>query len=246
VLVKLLILTAHAQNFSTRGTDFWAGYAPHISMYSTENGSVTDTSHQNMRLYFSAVKRSKSNGGNTRHRMEKRNYIVAANSIAVSDTLPKNGIYDSRIAKEGVFKRGIHIFSDEPIAAWCHEYDSTISGASLLIPTIMMGEDYRVLGFYQDSKEQYAHAFCFAIATEDSTWVEVTPSQNTLTHSKGIPFTQMLMKGEVLNLLGEKQSLLQMALAILAKTLQAQELEQLTAVIPAKGWQFFVVALKLP
>lgn len=169
-----------------------------------ENGTVNNVTGgtQNMVLYFTSET-------DAHVQVEipatgwKRNYFVPANSVAESDSIPKFGNDDARLGMEGVSKKGIHITSDAPIIAYCHIYNASVSGAALLFPVNILGQDYYTLNFTQTSIDNYSYSFCFVVATEDSTEIEVTPSVNTLTHLAGVPFTQILNKGEVLNLFGQ-------------------------------------------
>ncbi|MGI8952595.1 MAG: gliding motility-associated C-terminal domain-containing protein [Chitinophagaceae bacterium] len=194
------IFFAQAQIFSTRGTDFWVGYGAHTSMYNAD-GSVNVTGgSQQMVLYFASAKSAlitvqiPATGWTKSYKLN--------GGVVESDVIPKFGIDDARLAREGVSNNGIHITSDQPVAAYCHIYDIGSSGASLLFPTNTLGQDYYTLNFTQNADNKNAHSYCFVIATDDSTLVEVTPSANTLNHPAGVPFTQMLQKGQVLNLLG--------------------------------------------
>lgn len=192
----------YAQDFSNRGKDFWLGYGSHVEMYVDNTGGVkADGGSQDLILYFTSefnttVTVSIPGLGWT------RNYTVRANQITESDPIPKSGAEDARLAVEGVSAKGIHVTSDKPIVAYAHIYNQNVSGASLLFPTPTLGQDYYVLGFTQRANARYAYPFCFVVATEDNTTVEVTPSVSTQTHAAGVPFTQKLMQGEVLNLLG--------------------------------------------
>ncbi|WP_165958019.1 PKD domain-containing protein [Segetibacter sp. 3557_3] len=192
-----------SQDFSNKGTDFWVGYSNHVAMYSTLNGAVNPSGgSQNMVLYFTSDQTA-----NVRVEIPatgwSANYVVTPNTVTESATIPKTGTNDARLATEGLSNRGIHITSDKPVVAYAHVYDGSVSGATLLFPTNTLGQDYTVLGFTQSSNSNLSYPFAFVIATEDSTVVEVTPSAATLTHAAGVPFTQTLKKGEILNLLGQ-------------------------------------------
>lgn len=198
----MLYLLSYSQDFSNKGTDFWVGYGSHVSMYGS-NGSVSSTGGgQDMVLYFTSDKNavvtvSIPGVGWT------KTYNVLANSVTESDAMPKTGSTDTRLATEGLSNNGIHITSDQPIVAYAHIYASSVSGASLLFPTNTLGQDYYALGFTQTSNSNYSYPFVFAIATEDSTVIEVTPSANTITHLANVPFTVTLNKGQVYNVLGQ-------------------------------------------
>jgi gliding motility-associated-like protein len=194
VLSCFCCLQTNAQDFSNKGKDFWVGYGYHVSM-------ANSNSAQNMVLYFTS-------DVNATVTVEipllnySQTYAVTANQITSTSPLPKSGATDARLINEGLSNAGIHITSDNPVVAYAHIYNSSVSAASLLFPTNTLGKDYYTLGFTQVSNENNSNAFCFVIATEDNTTVEITPSAQTLTHAANVPFTITLQKGQVYNLKG--------------------------------------------
>jgi gliding motility-associated-like protein len=189
-----------AQDFSNKGKDFWVGYGSHISMYNPD-GSIDNTGGtQNMVLYFTS-----DEDANVTVEIPatgwSRRYQVKAGSVTSTEAIPKTGTDDARLTTEGIVSRGIHITSDKNIVAYTHIYDKSNSGASLLFPTTTLGQDYYILGFKQYSDSRYAYPYCFVIATEDNTTVEITPSVNTQQFEAGKSYTVELKKGQVYNLL---------------------------------------------
>lgn len=203
LLLFVLATGAPAQDFSNKGKDFWVGYGNHVSMYNSNLGTaLSNGGSQNMILYFTSDE--DANVTVTIPRLGwSSNYHVSANQVTESAPMPKTTPYDARLTNEGVSQAGIHVTSTRPIVAYAHIYDNNVSGASLLFPTPTLGQDYYVLGFTQQSNSNYSYPFCFVVATEDNTTVEITPSANTQNHSAGVPFTQVLQQGEILNLLGQ-------------------------------------------
>jgi gliding motility-associated-like protein len=199
-----LIFNVKGQDFSNKGQDFWVGYGSHEHMYNVNTGaSRIDGGTQNMILYFTSdvdanITVTIPATGWT------RNYFLAANTILESDSMPKLGADDARLYAEGLYpKKGIHITSDQPVVAYAHIYEKSVSGATLLFPTNTLGKEYYSLNYKQSSNAPWSYSFCFVIATEDNTSVEITPSANTLTHPAGLPFVVNLMKGDVYNLFGQ-------------------------------------------
>lgn len=205
-LLLLLFIWAtctRAQDFSNKGKDFWVGYGNHVAMYNSSSGTaLSNGGSQNMILYFTSDEDADVTVTIPRLNWS-RNYHVSANQVTESAPMPKTTPYDARLTAEGVSQAGIHVTSTRPIVAYAHIYDNNVSGASLLFPTPTLGQDYYVLGFTQQSNSNYSYPFCFVVATEDNTTVEITPSANTLNHKAGVPFTQVLQQGEILNLLGQ-------------------------------------------
>ncbi|TKK68862.1 T9SS type B sorting domain-containing protein [Ilyomonas limi] len=192
---------AKAQNFTTKGVEFWAAYGAHASMYKADGSTYTNGGSQKMIFYFLCNKA-------TTVTVEipaigwKRTYKVTAGRTTESDEMPKMGERDIRLLQEGVSNKGIHITSEDLIAVYCHIYDEKSSATSLLIPVNISGQEYYTLGYTQESLNPNGRSYCFIIATEDSTEIEVTPAANTLGHPAGMPFFQTLNKGEVLTLFG--------------------------------------------
>jgi hypothetical protein len=198
VLVALFFLLtnlqAKAQDFSNKGKDFWVAYGYHESM-------SRPSSTQEMVLYFTSdvdanVKVEIPGRGWV------RNYLVTANSVTESDTMPKSGPQDSRLLNEAIFNTGIHITSDNPIVAYAHIYSESVSGATLLFPVSTLGQDYYSLNFTQRSNIEFSNSWAYVIATDDNTEVEIIPSGNTLNHSANQSFSVTLNKGQVYNLMG--------------------------------------------
>jgi hypothetical protein len=177
------------------------------------------------------VKITIDSSGNIFSPVWTRTYNVPANTVISTETtvpnagaplplvasaIPKTGVYDARLfgdeptfggnGGEGLFrKKGIHITSDVPIVAYAHIYGSFSSGATMLMPTETWGYSYVTL----NSKQQYASSSrkCFSwiyvIAKDDSTMVEITPSvQTRLLKPANVPFTVMLMKGQIYQVAG--------------------------------------------
>src|ERR1043165_1749627 len=92
MVLVLPALAGNAQKFSNRGRDFWVGYGLHYLMELGQDNS------QEMVLYFSAeaaanVKVTITGNLNT----AVQNYFVPANSVIISQPMPKSGINDCRL-----------------------------------------------------------------------------------------------------------------------------------------------------
>ncbi|HRN78869.1 MAG TPA: PKD domain-containing protein [Ferruginibacter sp.] len=202
----LCISSTYAQNLSNKGKEFWVGYGHHQFM------EVGQSNGQEMVLYFSAEQ-----AANVRVTIKNttyiRDYSVPANSVIISELIPKSGANDARLITlpcsfvppgfpcggEGIFPRhGIHIESDVPIVAYAHIYGSASSGATMLMPVETWGYSYITL----NSKQNYASncfSWFYVVASEDNTLVEITPAATTRTgyHIAGVPYTVTLNKGEI-------------------------------------------------
>ncbi len=188
-------LFSWSQDFTNEGKDFWLGYGDHVRMH---NGSNS----QEMVLYITSKQ-------NASFKVEipgigwVYNGTVSANAVATTPPIPKNGGQDARLNSEGKFDRGIHITSDKPVVAYVHIYNQNVSGAGILFPTNTLGKEYISINYTQASNETaISYSFFFVVATEDSTVVEITPSQNTLGgRTANMVFSEILKKGEIYNVM---------------------------------------------
>ncbi|RYY85089.1 MAG: T9SS type B sorting domain-containing protein, partial [Chitinophagaceae bacterium] len=182
-------------DISNKGTRFWVAYGHHYGF---------NTNSQDMVLYLSAEEAAnvqvKVNGT-----PYVKNYSIAANTVRVSEIIPKYGLVDARITDEGLFDRGISITSDKPIVAYAHIYDGSNSGASMLLPVGVYGYEYVSLNASQYYPAGGAGSFSWfnVITDRDSTMIEITPSVATKGgRPANVPFTVLLMKGQVYNVMG--------------------------------------------
>ncbi len=194
-----------SQDFSNKGKDFWVAYGNHASMFNADGSANISGGTQDMVLYFTSdrnatVTVSIPATGWT------RSYTVTANQVTTSDLIPKSAANDARILQEGKSNKGIHVTATEPIIAYAHIYDGAISGASLLFPTTILTNEYYSINFKQTSNDQNSYSYCYVVAVEDNTTVEVIPAANTINHQAGDVVTVTLNKGEVFNLFGKTLS----------------------------------------
>ena len=184
-----------SQDSSNRGTQFWVAYGHHYNFSSND---------QDMVLYLSAEEPAnvtvRINGTNW-----VRHYAIPANTVTVSDLIPKSGLSDARITDEGLFDRAISITSDVPIVAYAHIYATTNSGATMLLPVGTYGYEYVSLNSsqYYPTGGAGSYSWFYVIANYDSTLVEITPSVTTKGgRPANTPFTVMLNRGQVYNVMG--------------------------------------------
>lgn len=186
---------ASSQDFSNKGKDFWVAYGYHQTMRANNP--------QEMVLYFATDAVTTVTVEIPALGYTQTYSNIPANTIFTSNPLPKSGSQDARLLAEGVFDKGIHITADKPIVAYTHIYNQSVSGATLLFPTPTLGKEYYSINYDQISNTNEANCWVYAIAVDTgATTIEVTPSENTLTHAAGVPFTVTLQQGQVLNLMG--------------------------------------------
>ena len=184
---------------SNRGRRFWVAYPVN---------QLNGGSGQEMVLYLSALETAnvqvKINGTNW-----VRNYTVQANTVKVSDLIPKTGPDNAFINTAGLSQRGISIEADVPIVAYAHVYGSASSGASMLMPVGVWGYEYRTLGITQDYGLN-SFAYYYVIADNDNTVVEITSASGIGVQNAGMtagtPYTVTLNKGEFFQVVASSQT----------------------------------------
>lgn len=213
-LIALIPLTIFAQDSTYRGREFWAGYGHHQFMEPGGNNS------QELVFYLCAQDQPAvvTITIDSAAVAWTRTYNVPANSVAISDFIPKSGPSDARLysqpiafggtSSSGLFRqKGIHIQSDVPIAVYSHIYGSASAGASILLPVSCWGYKYQSV----NSVQNYAtncFSWVYVIAQADSTLVEITPTQPTLAETitglqAGVASNILLQKGQIYAALGQ-------------------------------------------
>ncbi|MFN8251350.1 MAG: PKD domain-containing protein [Ferruginibacter sp.] len=163
----LFCFTALSQDFSNKGKDFWVGYGNHVRMF---NAGTAET----MQIYITS---DVSTVGNVSIASVgfSQNFTVTANQITVIN-IPRT----AALLDEGVYNHGIHITADKPVVAYGFIYVSSISGATVFLPTNTLGKEYYSLNYTQSSNEPNSYSYFFVVAVEPGvTSVQITPSQTT-------------------------------------------------------------------
>ncbi len=199
-------ISAMGQGLSNRGKEFWVGYGHHQFM---EPGS---TNSQDMVVYLSAEEAATVTvtiDGTA----WTRTYNIPANTVIVTETIPKAGPTDARLYSvppsyggtggEGIFSnKGIHIVSNVPIVAYAHIFGSVSSGATMLMPVSTWGYSYISLNSQQAFADD-CFSWMYIIAKEDNTMVEINPSESSRNgRAANVPFTVTLNKGDIYQLIG--------------------------------------------
>jgi hypothetical protein len=197
VLSILLGISAHSQDFSNKGKDFWVAYGYHQIM--------TAGNAQNMVLYFATDQVTTVTVTIPGIGYSVTYPNIPANTVFASGAMPK-GSPDARLLTESLSpeNKGIHITSDKPIIAYAHIYNGSVSGATILFPTNTLGKEYYSVNFTNNSNSNNSNCWFYVIAADTgSTTVEITPSATTQYHAAGVPFQVTLTQGQVFNLMGQ-------------------------------------------
>ncbi|MFI5188634.1 MAG: PKD domain-containing protein, partial [Chitinophagales bacterium] len=160
-------LCSSAQDFSNKGKEFWLAYCYHVGMINP-GGPPTMTLYitsdlattYNIEIYGGSVLQTGS---------------IASGQVVTATVPPAYFIND-----EGIFNnRAIHITSAKGVVVYSYITRSQASGATLCLPTPVLGKEYYSMNFTQVSNEPNSNSYVTIVAVEDNTSVEITPSANT-------------------------------------------------------------------
>jgi gliding motility-associated-like protein len=211
VLLSLIFLNLKAQDKSNWGRDFWLGYGFNYSFF-----NEPPVNGQELQLYISA-----SSAANVTVSIPgsgwAKSFSIPANTVDFSVLVPKTGADDARITGEGKFNRGISIQSDVPVAVYAHQYNTMVSGATLLMPVESYGYTYYSVNYTQSQSGSTSpdftpvvqngpqwYSWFYVVAPEDNTKVLITPVDTTENNwLPGSTYEVILNKGEIYNVMGK-------------------------------------------
>ncbi|QEC52663.1 PKD domain-containing protein [Anseongella ginsenosidimutans] len=174
-------LELNAQNTTNKGTDFWTTFTSHINV---ENGEFYPPG---LALYITSDV-STSGVVSIPGRGYSDEFTVSPNNITIVQ-VPFGLSYTG--TSEAPEQKGIHISSRDPVVVYSHIYGEKRSGASLVMPSRSLGQEYRAVCYYEDSQFSI-------IGVESDTWVEITPTALTEAgRPANTPFKIKLQAGDV-------------------------------------------------
>jgi len=190
ILCLAVPILMHSQDFSNKGKEFWISYSYHVGM--SQGGFPT------MTLYITS-------DVNTNYTVEVYGgAAIQTGTITggqvVSVVIPTANF----INNEGKFTgKTIRVLTDKNSVVYSYITRSAISGATICLPTPVLGKEYYSANFTQISNEANSNSYFTIIAVEDNTTVEITPSAVT---KNGWPAnvlqTVTLNKGEIYQVMG--------------------------------------------
>ncbi len=205
ILLLMFSLTtcifSFAQDKSNRGKEFWLAYGFDFSFF-----WETPVNNQELALYISTEQAATvtvtiTNTGYS------QTLNIPANTVDASILIPKSGPNDARTLTDGLQNRGIHIVSDVPVAVYAHVYSTMVSGATMLMPVETNGYSYYSVNYYQTTSQSNPpdwYSWFYAIASEDNTTLQITPSDSTKNGwLPGQTYTVNLNKGESFHVFGK-------------------------------------------
>lgn len=194
-------LSLTAQDKSNRGKEFWLAYGFDYSFF-----NETPVNAQELAIYISTEQAATvtvtiTNTGYS------QTLNIPANTVDATILIPKSGPDDARTLTDGIQNRGIHIVSNVPVAVYAHVYATQVSGATMLMPVETYGYLYHSINYYQTTSQSNVndwYSWFYAIASEDNTRLEITPSDTTKNGwLPGQTYTVNLNKGESYHVFGK-------------------------------------------
>ncbi|TBR18855.1 MAG: PKD domain-containing protein, partial [Chitinophagaceae bacterium] len=180
-----------SQDFSNKGKEFWIPYSYHVSM-NGGGGGVT------MTLYITSDL-------TTTYQVEIYGGTVLQTGTinagqVVTCVVPNTNF----ISDEGLFTgKTVRVTAVKPVVVYSYITQSAISGATVCLPTIVLGKEYYSMNYTQVSNATNANSYFTIIAVEDNTAVEITPTGNTKNGwFAGNTYTVNLNKGQIYQVLG--------------------------------------------
>jgi gliding motility-associated-like protein len=171
-----LSLNVSGQEYSNKGRDFWLAYPAHINGTGSVMG-IYITSDQDATVTINA-------GGTTLPTVQVVRNQVQRVFLGGGGNNPTNtAVY---LNSEDGIKSGaaIHIVSDKNIVVFAHIIRSARSGATLVLPTPVLGIEYIVASYGSKTitpqEPQSGKSLFSVVAAQDNTIIEITPAAGKL------------------------------------------------------------------
>ena len=171
-----------AQNYSNKGTDFWITYPAHIDGLTSVMG-----------IYITSDKNATG--------------TITVNGVAVPFTVTANTVTEKFIGSTAAAdasnsyvylsangiktNAAIHVVSnDNPVVVYAHIIHSARSGATLVLPSNVWGQQYVVPSYSSIGKSTGSgYGTISVVAANANTNVQITPTVSTLDgHAAGTPY----------------------------------------------------------
>ncbi|MBM3442760.1 MAG: PKD domain-containing protein [Bacteroidetes bacterium] len=203
VLMALFMLTwvgtlTQAQDFSNKGKEFWIPFSYHVAMLNGNPGSNPPFNGLGMTLWISSDVATTYTveiygGANIQTGSLTAGQVVAVN-VPRSNFLNTSGL---------ITGKAVRVTSERPIVVYSYISASAVSGATVCLPTNVLGKEYISMNYTQISNESRSNSYFTIIAVEDNTLVEIVPSATTTNGwAAGSTNTVTLNKGEIFQVLG--------------------------------------------
>jgi gliding motility-associated-like protein len=191
-------LLTSAQDFSNKGREFWIPFSYHVGMNSGPTSSVS------MTLYIT----SDVNTSYTVEAFGAAGPPIQSGNIAVGQVVTCVIPNTYFIPSSGLFSnRAVRVSAERPVVVYSYITQSAVSGATLCLPTNVLGNEYYSMNYTQVSNENNSNSYFTIIAVEDNTTVEITPSAATTNGwTAGSVNTVTLNRGQIYQVLGTVSS----------------------------------------
>ncbi|NCW88180.1 MAG: hypothetical protein EBV71_04765, partial [Chitinophagia bacterium] len=188
-LPVFFFLQSHSQDFSNKGKEFWIPYSYHVgnggsglsmTLYLTSDVTTNYT----IKIYGGVTLQSGTiNAGQVVQYVVPNTYYLNTTGVISNKT--------------------VYVTADKNIVVYSYITQSAVSGATVCLPSNVLGNEYYSMSYTQVSNSTNANSYIDIIAVEDNTTVEITPSGPTTNGwAAGSTNTVLLNKGQIYQLLG--------------------------------------------
>jgi gliding motility-associated-like protein len=180
-----IYLAGNTQDFSNRGKDFWIAYAGHI-----------DGTASVMGLYLTS---DVNTSGSVTVGASTIPFTITANQVTklfigpgAGGDAPNTFVYNGQSDAINP-NAGIHVVAQKNIVVYAHIIRSARSGATLVLPTPVLGKEYIIPSYRNMSTQtgqQYGYGQITIVAVQPNTTVEIIPKvlDRSGTHPADVPF----------------------------------------------------------
>ncbi len=179
ILFTAILTEAKSDQINTVGREFWLGFMENSESEQTAVLTVHISSNTNTTGYLEIPRQN-----------YKRNFSVQANTT-ISIAIPNSMAMATR--SETAEPKAIHVVAQNLVTVYALNYAERTSDAAIILPVQSLGKEYYV----QSYSIKYESLFMI-VPINDSTKVEITPSQRT---EGGLPAgkrdTVVLNRGQV-------------------------------------------------
>ncbi len=179
LLTIVSVTTVFGQDFSNKGKDFWLCFPSHLP----SGGQLAQ-----MSLYITSDKNS---SGTVTYNGQNHTFTVTANTVT-EVPIVRSAAYIPDGESNTAVNKGINVKVDagQPaVVVYAHIYAGVRTTASLILPTNVLGKQYRTMSYYQASTGGSRSQFQI-IAVEPNTLVQVQLRRNGVL--SGTPLTVSL------------------------------------------------------
>ena len=195
-ITSLFFFPSIAQDFSNKGKEFWIPYSYHVAMASGSGAGLS------MTLYITSDVTTNFSveifgGANI-----QTGTVTAGNVVMVN--VPNTNFINGGGAFTG---KTVRVTAEKPVVVYSYITSNAVSGATVCLPTNVLGKEYVSMNYTQVSNENRSNSYFTVIAVEDNTTVEIIPAATTTNGwAAGSVNTVTMNKGEIYQILGTVSS----------------------------------------